>query len=52
VPRNADTQTLRAAVSYWWTPRIQTTVELDHDVYAGGGYQLGIGAIGRIKFLV
>jgi len=49
--RNAETQTIRADVSYWWTPGIMTSFELSHDIQAGGGYQLGIGAQGRIKFL-
>jgi len=51
VPRNSETQGLRAAVSYWWTPRILTLLELQHDVQTGGGYQLGIGAAARIRVL-
>jgi hypothetical protein len=51
VPRNAERQTLRVATSYWWTPKLQTSLELDHDVQADGGYQLGVGVLGRVKFL-
>ena len=49
--RSADVQRIRASVSYWWTPAIQTAMDLAHDVYAPGGYQLGIAAVGRVKFL-
>jgi hypothetical protein len=51
VVRNAERQTLRAAVSYWWTPKLQSALELDHDVQADGGYKTGIDALGRIEFL-
>ncbi len=51
VPRDAEAQTIRGAVSYRWTPRLQTALELDHAVQTGGGYGLGIGVIGRVKVL-
>ena len=47
--RNAEVQAIQASVSYWWTPRVLTELGLDHDVQAGGGYQLGLGATGRIR---
>jgi hypothetical protein len=51
VVRNAERQTLRAAVSYWFTPKLQSALELDHDVQAEGGYKTGVEALGRIKYL-
>jgi hypothetical protein len=38
-------------VSYWFTPKLQSALELDHDVQAEGGYKTGVEALGRIKYL-
>jgi hypothetical protein len=49
--RSAQYQRFRAEVSYWWTPRVRTSLEVDHDIVAPGGYQLGVGATGAVKVL-
>lgn len=49
--RDADVQRLRADVAYWWTPRLETDIQLAHDVAYGGGYGLDLGATARVRFM-
>ncbi len=49
--RSDAVQAVRGEVAYWWTQALRTSLELDHDIWAGGGYNLGIGVLGRVRFL-
>ncbi len=48
---NAERQNLRAAVSYWWTAHLMTSLEVSGTVQADSGYTNTIGTEAKVKFL-